>query len=100
MHPLNSAGTFAGDEPTSPFVISGSYLDPFRYKDTMERDGLTVTFASEHRPLQAYFEALTAAGFLVERVREPAMPDDATRQPTVRRWQRVPLFLHIGARRA
>lgn len=99
VHPLNSAGTFAGEEADSPFVISGSYLEPFRYTDELERDGLAVTFASEHRPLEAYFEALTAAGFLVERLREPAVPDQAIGRPRQRRWQRVPLFLHVRAGR-
>jgi hypothetical protein len=28
VHPLNSAGTFAGREPDAPFVITGSYADP------------------------------------------------------------------------
>src|SRR3954454_23200642 len=27
VHPLNSAGQFAGDDAASPFTISGSYLD-------------------------------------------------------------------------
>ncbi len=97
VHPLNSAGVFAGEEADSPFVISGSYLEHFRYEDYLERDGLAVTLASEHRPLEAYFEALAAAGFLVERLREPALPDAAIRRPRRRRWQRVPLFLHLRA---
>ncbi len=100
VHPLNSAGAFAGEDSDSPFVISGSYLDTFRYTDEIERDGLAVTFTSDHRPLEAYFEALGAAGFLVERLREHAVPDDAIRRPRQRRWQRLPLFLHIRALRA
>ena len=99
VHPLNSAGAFAGEEPHSPFVIAGSYLEPFRYTDELERDGLAVTFASEHRPLEAYFEALAAAGFVVERLREPAVPDAAIGRERQRRWQRLPLFLHIRALR-
>ncbi len=97
VHPLNSAGTFAGEGADSAFVISGSYLERFRYEDYLERDGLAVTFASEHRPLAAYFEALAAAGFLVERLLEPALPDAALRRPRQRCWQRVPMFLHIRA---
>ena len=97
VHPLNSAGAFAGEEPDSPFVISGSYLEQFRYTDELERDGLAVTMTSEHRPLEAYFEALAAAGFVVERLREPAVPDEAVGRPRQRRWQRLPLFLHVRA---
>jgi SAM-dependent methyltransferase len=100
VHPVNSAGTFVGEEADSPFVISGSYLEPFRYTDELERDGLAVTFASEHHPLEAYFEALAAAGFLVERLREHAVPDAAIGRPRQRRWQRLPLFLHIRALRS
>ena len=100
IHPLNSAGTFAGEDRDSPFVISGPYLDTFRYTDELERGGLSVTMASEHRPLEEYFAALTTAEFLVERLREPAVPEAAIRRPRQRRWQRVPMFLHIRAVRA
>jgi len=99
VHPLNSAGTFAGEEAYSPFVIKGSYLERFRYTDELERDGLAVTFTSDHRPLETYFEALAAAGFVVERLREHAVPDAAITRPRHRRWQRLPLFLHIRALR-
>jgi SAM-dependent methyltransferase len=99
VHPLNSAGAFQGEDGDSPFVIPGSYLEPFRYTDELERDGLAVTFASEHRPLEAYVEALAAAGFMVERLREHAVPDGAIARERQRRWQRLPLFLHMRALR-
>ncbi len=99
VHPLNSAGAFTGEDPDSPFVISGSYLDTFRYVEEIERDGLAVTFTSDHRPLEAYIEALAAAGFVVERLREHAVPDDAIQRRRQKRWQRLPLFLHIRALR-
>ena len=70
---------------------------PVRYRDTVERDGLAVTFESEHRPIGWYFEALTAAGFVVERLREVAVPDEAVGAPRHLRWQRLPIFLHIRA---
>jgi SAM-dependent methyltransferase len=93
VHPINSAGHFTGDkaDPGRPFVIEGSYLKLERYVDTVASDGLTVTFHGEHRPLQAYTEALTDAGFLIERLREPTNPDPA------KPWRRVPLFLNIVA---
>lgn len=97
VHPLNSAGEFAGDEPDAPFTIRGSYLDARRYQDEIERDERTMTFTSVHRPIQAYTDALAAAGFLIERLREPAVPDAAISGPSQRRWQRVPLFLHLRA---
>jgi SAM-dependent methyltransferase len=98
VHPLNSAGRFVGRGPEAPFVIEGSYLDRSRYRDDVERDGLTMTFLSEHRPLSAYATALTDTGMLIERVGEPALPEHDIRRAKDPRWQRVPLFLHIRAR--
>jgi SAM-dependent methyltransferase len=97
VHPLNSAGEFAGDEADSPFVISGSYLDESFYEDNVARDGLEMTFVSAHRPLQAYTDAINDAGMLIERLREPAAPEHAITRPLSRRWQRLPLFLHLRA---
>lgn len=97
VHPLNSAGRFEGRDPDSPFVVTGSYLDNGYYLDEVERDGLPMRFASVHRPLHDYFAALSAAGLLVEELREPTVPDDSIWSPSDRRWQRVPLFLHLRA---
>lgn len=97
VHPINSAGKFAADAPDSPFMIGGSYLDALRVADTVARDGLTMTFHSEHRPIEAYFRALEEAGFLVEALREPRVPDEAAMRYRSTRWQRVPLFLHVRA---
>jgi hypothetical protein len=80
-------------------VITGSYLAKFRYRDSVERNGLRMTFESEHRPIQWYVAALEAAGLLVERLRETDAPEDAITEPRQRRWQRLPLFLHIRALR-
>lgn len=93
VHPINSAGHFSGVKGDSdrPFIIGGSYLRPERYVDTGTHDGLTVTFHGEHRPLEAYTEALADAGFVIERLREPTDPNPA------KAWHRVPLFLDILA---
>jgi len=97
VHPFNSAGRFAGDDASSPFVVEGSYLARFRYADNFMRDGLEVTFVSEHRPIQAYVNALSEAGLVVERLRETDVPDSGIVRPRSRRWQRIPLFLHMRA---
>ena len=93
VHPLNSAGRFEGEreDQDAPFVVRGSYLAPFRYRDDIERDGLAMTFHSEHRPLEAHSRALERAGLVIEAIREVTEdnPDD--------RWSRVPLFLHLAA---
>jgi len=101
VHPINSAGRFettVADEPAS-FVIKGSYLGTFDYSDAVERDGLSMTFHGQHRPIESYFMALEEAGLLVEALREPRVPDRVVKSDRGRRWQRVPLFLHLRARR-
>jgi len=37
--------------------------------------------------------------FVIERLREVRIPDTAVDQPPHRRWQRLPLFLHVRALR-
>jgi SAM-dependent methyltransferase len=97
-HPLTSAGTFQGRKaPDAPFMISGSYLDPAPTADVIERGGIRLTFHSEHRPLEAYSRAAERAGLLIEAVREPRLPDVAAGEPSRKRWQRIPMFLHIRA---
>ncbi|MBO0694054.1 MAG: hypothetical protein J2P58_14215, partial [Acidimicrobiaceae bacterium] len=64
-----------------------------RISDTSERDGLTMTFHSEHRPIRDYTDALFGAGFLIEKLQEVGESD-----PTDK-WSRLPLFLHLRAAR-
>jgi SAM-dependent methyltransferase len=97
VHPVNSAGTWERDDAESPLVIAGSYLGTFEYAETFSRDGLEMTFASVHRPLEAFTEALAGSGFVIERLREPALPEHAIRNERSARWRRIPLFLHIRA---
>jgi SAM-dependent methyltransferase len=97
VHPINSAGMWERADIDSPFVIAGSYLGSFTYADTFLRDGLEMTFTSVHRPLEAYTEALADCGFVIERLREPRLPDHALRREHSGRWQRIPLFLHLRA---
>lgn len=93
VHPINSAGKFESSARDAAFVIRDSYFEPRRYADTLERDGLRMTFTSWHRPVEAYFRALESAGLLVERLVEIA---DTTRPPGDP-WQRLPLFLQFRA---
>jgi SAM-dependent methyltransferase len=99
VHPINSSGRFETMDADAPFVIKGEYLGTFSYSDTVERDGLSMTFHSQHRPIESYFLALEEAGLLVEALREPRVPDHAVSSGRGRRWQRLPLFLHLRARR-
>jgi SAM-dependent methyltransferase len=97
VHPLNSAGAFAVRDADAPFVIEGSYLDERRTDATFERDGLAMRFVSRHTPLETYVEELAGRGLLVERLREPKLPETGFNDPTGVRWRRIPLFLHLRA---
>jgi SAM-dependent methyltransferase len=93
-HPANTAGHFEREPDGGlPFVIRRSWFERTQSAETCERDGFTMTFHSEHRPLQYYAEALADAGFVIERLREVGDPDPDDK------WHRMPLFLHIRAAR-
>ncbi|MDQ8730048.1 class I SAM-dependent methyltransferase [Bradyrhizobium sp. LHD-71] len=100
VHPINSAGRFETAAADAAFVIEGDYLGTCSYSDAVERDGLSMTFHGQHRPIETYFLALEEAGLLVEALREPRVPDCAIASESSRRWQRLPLFLHLRARRS
>jgi ubiquinone/menaquinone biosynthesis C-methylase UbiE len=99
VHPLNSAGRFVEESAASPFLIRGTYLDEFDYTDDISRDGLRMVFHSRHRPVEAYSRALEESGFVIERVREHRVPAEAIKLDRSKRWQRIPLFLHLRARK-
>lgn len=100
-HPVSTAGSFQGREATAPFVITGSYLDIAPSNWAIDRGGISVTFHSEHRPLEAYVQALAAAGLLTETIREARASEEVVaRSPDAGRWQRVPMFLHLRAIKA
>jgi SAM-dependent methyltransferase len=100
VHPINSAGTFESEEPGARFTIDESYMDVWDYTESIERDGLRMTFSSVHRSLEAYFDMLRDNGLVVDRLREVGEdPASVTSAPRRLRWTRVPLFLHLRARR-
>jgi SAM-dependent methyltransferase len=96
VHPINSAGRF---EPAQPgekeadraFVVRGSYFQELRYADDIVRNGLSMRFESEHRPLESYTRALEHAGFAIEAIREVGESNPADK------WFRLPLFLDLRA---
>jgi ubiquinone/menaquinone biosynthesis C-methylase UbiE len=98
-HPMTDAGTFASREPDSPFVIKGSYLGERRWVEIeTERDGLQMHFKGWAYSLEAYFTALERAGFMIQAVREPRVPDEnLDRFPSEYRWLRIPVFLMFRA---
>ena len=60
VHPLNRSREALDD-----------YFEEHRFADQFERDGVTMTFESIDRPLEAYSRALADAGFLIQQLREP-----------------------------
>lgn len=91
VHPLNSAGEFVPQDggEDAPYLIR-SYRERRRYSDTIERNGLPMTFNSIHLTLEDYWRALRNAGFVVTDLAE-GYEDESPR------WSRVPLFLDIRA---
>jgi SAM-dependent methyltransferase len=98
VHPLNSAGSFMSEDADSPFVIEGSYIESFRYVDTVERSGLQMTFHSDHHSLETFARSLEDADFLIEAIREIPRADlEWHWRPEDERWRRMPYFLHFRA---
>jgi SAM-dependent methyltransferase len=98
-HPVNSAGDFESRDGRAPFVIAGSYLASGPADWSRERDGIRLTFHSEHRPIEAYSRALEASGLLIEAIREVGAPQAGSpdADPALHRFRRIPLFLHFRA---
>jgi SAM-dependent methyltransferase len=84
VHPLNSALKY--DDELDAHVMRRSWYEERRVSGTFSRAGLTMTFHSRHRPLQAYTGALADAGFVLDRLREPTKDG-----------HRIPWFLNIRA---
>ena len=99
VHPLNASGKFVDEAATSPFVIRGTYLAEVEYTDFVARDGLEMTFRSRHRPLETYSRALEAAGLCIDAIREHPVPSGPDLSERSKRWQRIPLFMHLRVRR-
>lgn len=89
VHPLNRPQDGLAD-----------YFEHRRVSDSVESNGLTMTFEAIDRPLEYYTRALEQAGFVIEALREPR-PDAATveTEPTLASAARRPFFLHLRCRR-
>lgn len=96
VHPFRDRGRFTGPEPDAPFVLEGTYFGRQHFDAVESRNGLSMHFAGWSLPLQAYMDALEAAGLAIVSLREP--PPDRADTPTLIQWSRVPLFLWIKAK--
>jgi ubiquinone/menaquinone biosynthesis C-methylase UbiE len=85
VHPVATAGELAPDDET--FVLNKSYFT----RGTQEFPLGEKTVTSYHRPLEYYVNAMLESGLVLEAFRELA-----TRR---RAAGRVPMFLHVRARK-
>jgi hypothetical protein len=88
VHPMNSAEE------------APDYFTEHAYAYEHERQGIRFTFHDAHRPLSAYFEAMSDAGLHTEELHEPVPGLELLDvQPQAERWTRTPCFLHVLARK-
>jgi ubiquinone/menaquinone biosynthesis C-methylase UbiE len=67
---------------------------------TVERDGLSMTFEAICRPMEYYTRALERAGFVIEALREPRpAPAAVEAAPELTHAASLPFFLHFRCRR-
>jgi SAM-dependent methyltransferase len=98
VHPLTSAGRFEDDVEGGSFIIEDSYMEARPVAGRFERDGLSMTFHSQHRPISAYTDALEDAGFTIGAMHELSPDADHVGEvPAVAKRRRIPLYLHVRA---
>jgi len=93
-HPLTDLGRFTGHDPDAPLTMRRSYFERLRVHDTVQRDGLTMTFRGWTYTLEDYAIALEEAGLRIEAIREPR---PIATSGGYERWRQAPLFLSFRA---
>lgn len=96
-HPTADMGRFVDETPDAEFALRGSYFEPRRVDDTVDRDGLRMRFQGWTHPLEEYATSFEEAGLRIEALREPVPTPSGGRYE---RWHRVPMFLLIKAIKA
>ncbi len=91
-HPVTDMGDWGDD---ARLTIRSPYFERTRVDDTVERDGISMTFRGWTHTLEDYAAALEAAGLVIERIREPLPASDSPH----RRWRAAPLFMNVRARK-
>lgn len=61
---------------TNPGDRRSPYFESTRFREEVERDGLSVVFSGWSHPLGTFTEAIERAGLLIEAVREPRWKDE------------------------
>jgi SAM-dependent methyltransferase len=78
---------------------TANYFEGHAFEEAVTRNGLTMQFVGQDRPLSYYTGALSDAGFVIEELREPRPDADwPRRHPRLAQAARRPFFLHIRAR--
>jgi SAM-dependent methyltransferase len=93
-HPVTDLGHFTGDDADEQFAMRPHYFKNRRVEDTVQHDGLTMTFRGWTYSLEHYALALEQAGLRIEAMRESRPAGSAERYE---RWRTVPLFLFFRA---
>ena len=94
-HPVTDLCEWTDDDPPR-LMIRNAYFTSERVEETVEREGMTMTFRGWTHSLEDYAIALHDAGFAIELIREPKPAPDTR----YRRWTQLPLFMNIRAVRA
>lgn len=92
-HPVTDMGRWVDDTGPPRFTVRSPYFESTRVEDTVEHDGLRMTFRGWTYTLEDYALALNDAGFAIELIREPTPTSDSRYQ----RWSELPLFMNVRA---
>jgi SAM-dependent methyltransferase len=92
-HPATDMGRWVDGTDPPRFTMRSDYFENTRVEDTVERDGLRMTFRGWTYTLEDYAVALSDAGFAIEVIREPRPTPDSRDQ----RWSELPLFMNVRA---
>jgi len=92
-HPVTDMGRWLETQDASAFALRVPYFESTRVEDTVEKDGLQMTFRGWTYTLEDYAVALEDGGFAIETIREPK-PGRDTRY---RQWRALPLFMNVRA---
>jgi ubiquinone/menaquinone biosynthesis C-methylase UbiE len=92
-HPVTDMGHWVDDTGPARFTVRSRYFESTRVEDTVERDGLRMTFRGWTYTLEDYARALNDARFAIEIIREPTPASDSP----YHLWSELPLFMNVRA---
>jgi SAM-dependent methyltransferase len=92
-HPVTDMGRWRTDVEPPTFTVRSRYFVKTRVEDTVDLDGLRMTFRGWTYSLEDYALALDSAGFAIEVIREPTPNPEFSDQ----RWLHLPLFMSVRA---